>query len=79
MRSVKFFLPKYRLGHPENCLFLLSIKNVGSKYQKYILFNFGKNFTGCDSVVKGIHVLCIESYLSIPVHIRLVLSFMEYV
>ena len=40
------FQPKYRLGHPENYLFLLSKKLfIGSKYPKINLFNFEKNFT----------------------------------
>ena len=40
------FKPKYRLGHPENYLFLLS-KNIftGSKYPKINWFAFEKNFT----------------------------------
>ena len=41
------FQPKYRLGHPENYLFVLSKKIfTGSKYPKINLFNFEKNFTG---------------------------------
>ena len=45
--TVKFFLPKYRLGHPENYLFLSCKKLfLGSKYPTNILFNFEKNFTG---------------------------------
>ena len=40
------FQPKYRLGHPEIFLFLLSKKVLtGSKYPKNRLFSFEKNFT----------------------------------
>ena len=42
-----FFLPKHRLGHPENYLFSLS-KQIfsGSKYPKNILFKFENRSTG---------------------------------
>ena len=45
--AVLFFWTKYRLGHPENYLFLLS-KNIfsGSKYPKNIKFNFENRRTG---------------------------------
>ena len=40
------FQPNHRLAHPENYLFLLSIKIFsGSKYPKNILFNFEKGST----------------------------------
>ena len=44
--AVVIFWPKYRLAHPENCLFSLS-KNIfsGSKYPTNVLFNFGKRST----------------------------------
>ena len=46
------FQPKYRLSHPENYLFLLSKKLfTGSEYPKNKLFNFEKNFTGCDDMI----------------------------
>ena len=44
--SVLLFQPKYRLGHPENYLFLLSKKVfTGSKYAKNKLINFEKRNT----------------------------------
>ena len=52
LRSVKVFQPKYRLGHPENYLFLLSGKIfLGSKYPKIIQFNFEKKFTDRNSLL----------------------------
>ena len=55
-RPVFPFLPKYRLGHPENYLFLLS-KNryTGSKYPKINKFNFEKNFNGAGSICSQAH------------------------
>ena len=45
--AVVIFWPKLRSTHPENYLFLLSIKIFsGSKYPKNILFNFEKGSTG---------------------------------
>ena len=47
------FQPKYRVGHPENYLFLLSNKLfIGSKYQKNKLLKFEKNFTGNQTPLK---------------------------
>ena len=44
---VLLFQPKYRLGHPENYLFLLSKKIfTGSKYPKNKLIKFEKRNTG---------------------------------
>ena len=55
-RAVLPFWPKYRLGHPENYLFLLSKKSfIGSKYPKINLFHFEKNFTVMDSYLKCEH------------------------
>ena len=49
-RPVFLFYPKYRLVHPENYLFVLSMKIFsGSKYPKMNLFNFEKRSTGPDS------------------------------
>ena len=68
--------PKYRLGHPENYLFLLP-KNIfeGSKYPQMNLFDFEKNFTDCQGLrnpsarhfdVKGVcrlaHVSSVEYF-----------------
>ena len=60
----KFFSPKYRLGHPENYLCLLSKKIFsGSKYPKNILFNFEKGstvqhvFNACELLLKTVRKL----------------------
>ena len=41
---MKFFYPRFRLGHPENYLFFIIYKNIflDQSIQKKILFNFGK-------------------------------------
>ena len=52
--SVLPFQPKYRLGHPENHLFSLSVKMFsGSKYPENSLFHFEEGSTGMDDCVAG--------------------------
>ena len=63
--AVLFFWPKYRLAHPENYLFLLSIKqNSGSKYPKNNLFNFENRSTVVVAYMNQHHFKTIQRNVS---------------
>ena len=55
--AVLQFSPKYRLGHPENNLFVLSKKNIGLKYPKKKTIQFWKKNSWPE--VKGFNFQCI--------------------
>ena len=58
-----FFQPKYRLGHPENYLFLLSKRVLlGSKYPKKYFINFENNFT--DFKARYRHLRLLQRFLN---------------
>ena len=56
--SVVLFYSKYRLCHPGNYLFLLSVKIVsGSKYPKHIIFHFEKRSTASHRIKRSAHLI----------------------